>query len=1331
MHLLAAAILAITAAAYALPSRGMDDCLAYSRADGLVSDTVLDICEDGDGVLWFATEGGLSRFDGSRFHTYLSGESVTSLCVDADGTIWVGTDHGLNRMDRESGSFSLFVMRRGSPEIRAVHSSRAGEVWAYTSDGVVCRITPDCGDGKQPPVSEEESPYSVGFADFRGAYFEGDYRYFHIFEDTGGNIWIGGRATSAAVLPGGDLSAIRYPVRNPDIEHFEGSAFASDACGQVYATDDKGYFSLYDSRSGIFRTVMMIPVAAACATTDSTGRIWIGGRNGLVRISDTACGFERIGSWNVLCMYTDSFGNVWAGTDRGLLMFPERHDAIESYCDLNGLSSSYVTAVMQDSDALLWIGTQKDGVDTLNLASGKTGNLKYTLLSGSLSPGTAAREAGVLGQYAIHGLTRDGGINENRVSALYQDREGTVYIGLWSHVGFNTYDKRSRTFKRHCIWSVPAGYIFPLLFEGNPFGANWYTGFLEDSRGNLWCSTWEGLGLNLFDRSSGEFSGRHFIPGDVPRMPRGTICSYVEDAQDGRIYIAGGKWYGYFDLAGRNFHRFAESFPEDYPNAGIIGAYYAHSPAELIPMPVGTIDLRVLDKYGDVVAVAAANALFCHNVVTSEVEVLFRPDDYYIGYSVVEGYDGIFVRWGDDAVLLRRRDGEGFQAERVSADDVPEKEAWPANVLAAADGAAVHDVYDDCGSIFSATSDGLFEIENSSGRILRHFRHDPSVRGSLPDNTVTCVFGIGGDSLFVSTGAGVAVLLKGSGSFVNISEEAPNTLPSRLASCITEDSGGLLWYGTTDSGLCSIDVESGEITTYRYHPWEMDGLPDNDVRDIFEASDGSLWVGTGRGLCRHEGGMFVREQAAGEISVRRIIEDPGGRLWVSSDDGLFCLDGPSGSVLSFGPDDGLLNDVWTGAAAMLDDGRLAFGGPSGLDIIDADALLEHIEPKIVFSFFCLSGKTVYHSVPRQIRLKYSDNSFSVDYAIPGHNHSGRASRYRLRGFENEWSYVDEDCGTVRYTNLPSGRYALEVETALGPDNWSGSSLFIEVSRAPWRTWWFTCLAVLMACGAVLAIIRLREALLRQENAKLSELVDRRTEELKLQVDSKNKFFSIVSHDLKNPLGALSLLSEELSRNYGELSEPERIRTVELIRDSSKGASKLLDEILLWALTHSGVMVPRMRGLVLRDVVEAVFFLHGAYSVKRGITLVNAIDPDVTVLADADMLSVVLRNLVGNAIKYSNAGGRVTVSCERLAGKAVVSVVDEGVGMTEEQMGKLFRLDSKLCTPGTDGNKGNGFGLVCVHEFLEKMNERIEVTSSPGSGSRFSFTLSLAGRMDRS
>lgn len=1326
MHLLVAAILAIAAVASALPSRGTDGCLAYSRADGLASDTVLDICEDGDGVLWLATESGLSRFDGSGFHTYLPGESVTALCEDADGVLWVGTDHGLNCMDRESGSISLFGMRRGSSEIMAVHSSRTGEVWAYTSDGVVCRISSGRGDGRRVPVQEEESPYSVGFADFKGAYLEGDYRYFHIFEDAGGNIWIGGRATSVAMLPGGDLSAIRYPVRNPDIEHFEGSAFAADASGQVYATDDKGYFSLYDNSAGIFRTVLTIPVAAACATTDSTGRIWVGGRSGLVRISGSAGGFERIGSWNVLCLYTDSFGNVWAGTDRGLLMFPKRKDAIESYSELNGLSSSYVTAVMQDSDALLWIGTEEDGVDTLNLASGKTGNLRYTLLSGSLSPETAAREAGVLGQYAIHGLGRDGGINENRISALYQDSEGTVYIGLWSHVGFNTYDKSSGTFKRHCLWSVPAGYIFPLLFEGNPFGANWYTGFLEDSRGNLWCSTWEGLGLNLFDRSGGEFTGRHFIPGDVPRMPRGTICSHVEDAQDGRIYIAGGKWYGYFDLAGRDFHRFAESFPEDYPNAGIIGAYYAHSPAELIPMPLGTIDLRVLDKYGDVVAVAAANALFCHNVVTSEVEVLFRPDDFYIGYSVVRGHDGIFVCWGDDAVLLKRCSDEGFRTERVSADDVPEKDPWPATVLTAADGAAVYDVYEDGGSIFSATGDGLFEIENASGRILRHFRHDPSVRGSLPDNTVTEVFGIGGDSLFVYTGAGAAVLLKDSGSFVNISEEAPNTLPSRLASCITEDSSGLLWYGTTDSGLCSIDVDSGEIRTYRYHPWEADGLPDNDVRDIFEASDGSLWVGTGKGLCRHEGGMFVREQAAGEIPVRRIAEDPDGRLWISSDDWLYCLDRASGSVFSFGPDDGLLNDVWTGAAAMLGDGRLAFGGPSGLDIIDAGALLEHVEPRIVFSFFELSGKTVYHSVPRQVRLKYSDNSFSVDFAIPGHNHSGRESRYRLSGFDNGWSYVDGECGTIRYTNLPSGRYALEVETALGPDNWSGSSLFIEVSRAPWRTWWFISLAVLMSCGVVLAIIRLREALLRQENAKLSELVDRRTEELKLQVDSKNKFFSIVSHDLKNPLGALSLLSEELSRNYGSLSEQERIRAVELIRDSSKGASKLLDEILLWALTHSGVMVPRLRKFALRDAVESVFLLHGAYSAKRGIMLVNAVGPDVTVLADADMLSVILRNLVGNALKYSNDGGRVTVSCERRGDKAVVSVEDEGVGMTEEQMGKLFRLDSKLCTPGTDGNRGSGFGLICVHEFLDKMEEKIEVTSSPGSGSRFSFTVSLAG-----
>lgn len=1306
-----------------LQSRASGVFISYSHVDGLPSDVILDICEDEDGVLWFATDRGLCRFDGGNFHTYPGDHIVTALCEDDRGNLWVGTNSCLRVLDKESGHFSNVVMRRGSGGIRAVHSGSSGDVWAYTSDGVVCRITGDARVDEGFQEDSGERRFSVAYADFKGAYLEGDYRYCHIYEDHEGNIWIGGRATSVAVIPEGDLSAIRYPVRNPDIEHFEGSAFVSDGSGHTYASDDKGYFSVYDKNEDVFRTVMKIPVAVSCATADSTGRMWIGGRNGLIRLHPGNETHEEIGSWNVLCLYTDSFGNVWAGTDRGLLMFPERKDAIESYNVLNGLSSSSVTALMQDSDGLLWIGTESNGTDTLNLASGRTGNLTYTLLSGRLSRETAVREAGVLEQYAVHGLRRDGGINENKVSALYQDSDGTIYIGLWSHVGFNTYDKRTGVFKRHCIWSGPAGYIFPLLFEGNPFGANWYTGFLEDSRGNLWCATWEGLGLNLFDRSSGEFSGRHFIPGDVPRMPRGTICSHIEDTENGRIYMAGGKWYGYFDLGQRNFHRFVEAFPENYPNADIIEGYYAYSPAEQIPMPVAAIDLRVLDKNGDFVAVASANAIFCHNVLTSEVEVLFRPGTYYIEYATVGTPEGIFVKWGDDAVLLRRRDGGGFGIVRVLPEDVPEGCGWPQPVLAAADGASVYDMHDDGRSLFAATSDGLFEICKSSGQVLEHFRHDPADSSSLPDNTVTEVFGIGGDSLFIYTGVGAALLLKDEGVFVNVSENAPGTLPSRLASCVAEDSRGLLWYGTTDSGLCSIDTESGEIRCFRSHPWEAEGLPYNDVRDIIEVSDGTLWVGTGDGLCRYDHGTFIPEKVMGGISVRRVLEDRSGRLWISSDDGLYCFDRKSGSSLSFGSGDGFQNDAWTGAATVLDDGRLAFGGLSGVDIFEPEALLEHSEPRIVFSFLDLSGETRYHSLPPKVNLKHSDNSFSVDFAIPGHNHVGRECRYRLSGFDKVWSYVEGNSGTVKYTNLPSGRYVLEVETCLGPGNWSGSGLAINISPAVWQRWWFVLSAALLFCVAVFATIRLREALLRQENARLSSLVDRRTEELRLQVDSKNKFFSIVSHDLKNPLGALSLLSEDLSANYGKMCEQDRLVALELIRDSSKGAAKLLDDILMWALTHSGVMVPRCRELVLRDAVDAVIFLHEAYSVKRGIAIVNAVDPSVKVFTDADMLSVILRNLVGNALKYSRPDGRVTISAVQCGHKVEVSVEDEGAGMTDEQLGKLFRLDAKLCTPGTDGKKGNGFGLICVHEFLEKLGEEIRVTSSPGAGSCFCFTVS--------
>lgn len=1253
------------AAQNAVPGR----FISWDTSDGLPSDKVLNIAEDDEGMIWLCTDRGLCRFDGTGFHVYGDKASSEEMhdcrtrCAAAghSGIIWVGTETGLERFDKTSGRSEKVAAICGKDgeeiAVKSLLTDGDGSLWIHAGNGTIIHYFPD--------TQQIES------ADFKGAYFEGDYWYDHVFIDSKGRIWTGGRATAIALIENGDIGTCTYPVRNPDTEHFEGSAFAEDNIGNLYATDDKGLLSIYDSGRRIFRTIFHIPVAATCSASDPTGRIWFGGRNGLVRMNIHMDGFDRfvhdeenrtsVASDNIYCLFTDRRGNLWAGTDKGLSVFPALNNAVMGLGMENGLSSDDVTALMQDRDSLLWAGTRESGVDTINIRTLSCGNLKYELLSGTLDRKTMVRERETLRQYALHKAKYDGSVNENKVSALYQDSEGTIYIGLWSHVGFNTFDKKSGTFKRHCLWSVPAGYVFPLLLEGNLWGANWYTGFLEDSRGRMWCATWEGVGLNLFDRKTGNFTGEHFIPGDVPRMPRGTICSHVDDSKNGRIYMAGGKWYGYFDLRTRDFHRYVENFPPGFPNGDILDEYYSHSPAIQIDIPVNTLDIRVLGKNGDNILVASANSLFEHDVKSDKVKVLYRPARLRNEYGTFISDEGIHVVWDDETVTAVRTE-DGYKVYQSPLPD---------NCL-------------------------------------------PSPDGSR--------FSLGGDSLFVQTDKGSTIYIESQGRTIDISREAPRTLPSRLASCLAEDKDGFLWYGTTDSGLCRIDVSTGEIVSFR-HEEGADSLPGNDIRDIYVSTSGRIWVGTDKGLCSlGPSGRFVPDGKAGKLSVRRVLEDRRGRLWISSDTGLHCRDLSQDMMTSFHSCEGLRNESYSSAATALADGRLAFGGSRGVDIIDPEALLSQPCPSVTLDGFKTAGGPQYHCVPESIRLRHRDNSFSVDFSTV--LSPGLDMRYTLEGFDKQWNCVDNGRVNIRYTNIPGGKYVLRAEVLDHSGIWYGRSVIVEVDPPVWLRWWFILAAAAILVILIVAIVKIRGRMLTAENRKLSRIVDERTDQLQKQIESKNKFFSIVSHDLKNPVRSLDMLSDSLLHNWDKMTEEERVRRMSIINYSARGTSGILDDILTWAMTESGLIVVQKKDIVLKEAADAAAESLSGMCESKDVRIEVEVDPALKVSADEYMLSTILRNLLSNAIKYSYDGSVVKVGAICKDGKALVSVTDRGTGMKPEVRESLFRIDTKVSVKGTSGERGHGLGLITVQEFLKKMGEEITIESAPGKGSTFSFTLDV-------
>jgi signal transduction histidine kinase len=222
--------------------------------------------------------------------------------------------------------------------------------------------------------------------------------------------------------------------------------------------------------------------------------------------------------------------------------------------------------------------------------------------------------------------------------------------------------------------------------------------------------------------------------------------------------------------------------------------------------------------------------------------------------------------------------------------------------------------------------------------------------------------------------------------------------------------------------------------------------------------------------------------------------------------------------------------------------------------------------------------------------------------------------------------------------------------------------------------------------------------------------------------TKDKFFSIIAHDLKSPftglLGFAELLIEE-----SESASPEELKQYyQLLYKSAKQGYDLLTSLLEWSRTQSNSIkyIPDYYNLC--EIIQEIVHLLSNIIHDKKITLQFHVDKTLRVYADPNMLKTIMRNLITNALKFTNTGGEVQIIAQLVDEHMLIEVKDDGVGMDEKTMSKLFRIDENSSRKGTNNEVGTGLGLIICKEFVHRHNGEIHVKSELGKGSSFSFTL---------
>lgn len=565
---------------------------------------------------------------------------------------------------------------------------------------------------------------------------------------------------------------------------------------------------------------------------------------------------------------------------------------------------------------------------------------------------------------------------------------------------------------------------------------------------------------------------------------------------------------------------------------------------------------------------------------------------------------------------------------------------------------------------------------------------------------------------------------------INIIERGEDGLPARfystrnqlttypLIACyraryVTGDEQGNIWIGTTGGLLVTTEdfIHPSQLLFRRYHHQKDNpqSLTCDDVHGIYQTRDGRRFV------CTFGGGLIeMHLQSDGTIAFDPINhhegrksgnvllsmqEDHSGQLWCASEDGLSCLDLHSGTFTNYRsrlfPIRFSINE---GKALAMADGELLYNTTRGLLHFHPDSIhASEFVPPIRFYSDSILLPPRQHTFVAQFA--------ALDYVLP----EAIQYAYRLRGFEEDWHFVGVQ-HSATYTNLPPGRYTLEVRSTDSGGFWTDNVQTLPVEVLP--TFGETTLAaVLRILGALLLLVTIIVIALVIYRLRHKVQIEEQLTNLKL------KFFTNVSHELRTPLTLIvGPLEHILKREDLSLEQKNQLGIV------SNNASKMLrlvNQILDFQKIQHGkmqLMVERIDFISLVEKQVSDFSLL-AKTMQIGLQYEHKIE-HLYVWVDVEKVGQIVSNLLSNAFKYSQVGHPIRVTVEQTGDNAVLSVQDYGVGLTRDKLTTLFERFGSHEHQTPSGQESSGIGLSLTKELVELHHGRISVNSQVGVGSCF-------------
>lgn len=1003
-------------------------------------------------------------------------------------------------------------------------------------------------------------------------------------------------------------------------------------------------------------------------------------------------------------IYQDGKGYIWIGTNDGLNRYNGyefkyyKHDKYNE----NSITNNYIVDIIEDKSGYIWVSTI-NGLSRIDTDTDKIKNYYSKENEGNLS-------------------------NDNLWEMLYT-KEGKLIVG--SVDGLNVYDEKKDKFTRILYKEneLPSQYIYSVQedlygdiwigtdngvvkldkdlnikkFYQDTIGSSEVYKMYDDLKGNMWICT---LDNGLFKVDLGDGSVDNYKSGnDKLSIPSDNVRDIIRDSK-GNLWVATDKGLS-------NFNYETEDFTT-----------YNKNSYEINSLVDDEIFCLLKDSSG-LIWVGTYRGISTFNPNSNFIHFKSNPyEDNRISSNVIHG-----IYEDDDKTLWIGTNESGVSI--INGQNINNINKDNSNLISN----FIEDITGFENNIFIGTNEGLSVLVKHDRNGGKFTIKNYTTEDGLPSNKIRSLFIDSKGDLWIGTNKGLAILDRTNNKIINMNYILDEIgVSDKFIRAIYEDSNGNYYIGCfLEGGLIKINPDTKEYKIYKNIDGDDSSISNNSIRYINEDLYGNILVGTSHGinilnLNTNKFKHYTEKDGLINNTIYGILVDKDNNIWISTNSGISKLSSDEGLFKNFTVRDGLQSNEFNGRSSFKSkDGNMYFGGINGFNLFNPDKIeLSSFKPKVIFDNFEISGVNIKDISNK--KFKSNENNIKVSFFTTNYKNTKQTQYYyKLEGLENEWSMINSN--SLMFVNLEPGDYTLKVKTRTQHGVMSDeSSVKFTIKPPIWKRKGTILLYLILVTGVILKNV--------YKVKKLDKLVNKKTDELRKEMErndqlfnkvltlekNKNNYFVNLSHELRTPLNVLSSINQlirGLSKKDNFISPKKLTYYMDIMDKNCSRLLSLINNLIDYEKIENNNYIMNKKDEDIVYLVEEAVLEMKDYIEENGLELIFDTDIEEKVIrCDKVDIERCIVNLVGNSVKFTPKGGLIEVTIQDLIDKVKIIVKDSGIGISEENQSIIFDRFNQIVDETSEQKGGSGLGLTITKQLVELHDGEIYVKSELGVGSEF-------------